>query len=129
MRKGVESSNYTTIFNSNFAKNKQFNRFIGIGLGKSPKWSVTLNIDYSNTDEYVVIENGRDKNFIEESLNSLWDTSFTWANFGMMYNINQNHQLSLTYGSMRGGVLCSNGVCRYVQPFENGFKIGIVSTF
>ena len=129
MRKGVESSNYTTIFNSNFAKSKQFNRFIGIGLGKSPKWSVTLNIDYSNTDEYVVIENGRDKNFIEESLNSLWDTSFTWANFGMMYNINQNHQLSLTYGSMRGGVLCSNGVCRYVQPFENGFKIGIVSTF
>ena len=47
----------------------------------------------------------------------------------MVYNINQNYQLSLTYGSMRGGVLCSNGVCRYVQPFENGFKIGLVSSF
>ena len=129
MRKGVESRNVSTIFNSNFPKNKQFNRFIGIGLGKSPKWSVSLNIDYSNTDEHIVIENGRDNNIIEKNLGSILDTSFTWSSFGMVYNINQNYQLSLTYGSMRGGVLCSNGVCRYVQPFENGFKIGLVSTF
>ena len=129
MRKGVESRNVSTIFNSNFPKNKQFNRFIGIGLGKSPKWSVSLNIDYSNTDEHIVIENGRDNNIIEKNLGSILDTSFTWSSFGMVYNINQNYQLSLTYGSMRGGVLCSNGVCRYVQPFENGFKIGLVSSF
>ena len=71
----------------------------------------------------------RDNNIIEKNLGSILDTSFTWSSFGMVYNINQNYQLSLTYGSMRGGVLCSNGVCRYVQPFENGFKIGLVSSF
>jgi hypothetical protein len=79
--------------------------------------------------ERVVIDQGREKNLIEEKLDNIWDTSFTWASIDMIYNVNQNHQLSLSYGSQRGGVLCSNGVCRYIQPFENGFKIGLVSTF
>ena len=129
LKRGVESRNVSTIFNSNFTKDKQLNRFISIGLGSSPKWSIALNLDYSNTDERVIIDQSREKNLIEEKLDSIWDTSFTWASIDMIYNVNQNHQLSLSYGSQRGGVLCSNGVCRYIQPFENGFKIGLVSTF
>jgi hypothetical protein len=90
---------------------------------------MTLSIDYSNTEELVVIDKVRNKNLIEETLDNIWDTSFAWASIGMIYNINQNHQLSLSYGSQRGGVFCSNGVCRYIQPFENGFKIGLMSNF
>ena len=129
MRRGVDSRNVSNIFNSNFTKDKQLNRFIAIGLGKSPKWSMTLSIDYSNTEELVVIDKVRNKNLIEETLDNIWDTSFAWASIGMIYNINQNHQLSLSYGSQRGGVFCSNGVCRYIQPFENGFKIALMSNF
>ncbi len=133
-KKGVNSfSNYPTLgndmFTSLYLKDKQINRFISMGLAKSPKWSATLSVDYSNTDERVVIEKGRKNNEIEKALNQLWDTSLSWANFEMVYNINEKNRLTISYGSQRGGVFCSNGVCRYIQPFENGFKISLISAF
>ena len=76
---------------------------------------------------FEVLGTVRNKNSIEEMLGNLWDTSLTWANIEISYNISSNHRLTVMYGSQRGGVLCSNGVCRYVQPFENGFKIGLIA--
>jgi hypothetical protein len=86
-------------------------------------------VDYSNTDERVVLENNRKNNAFEKALDKLWDTSLTWANFEMVFNVNDKTRLSISYGSQRGGVFCSNGVCRYIQPFENGYNLGIISSF
>ena len=114
-------------FTSNFLKDKQINRIISVGLGRSPLWSISLMMDYANTEERIIVDEVRNKNSIEEMLGNLWDTSLTWANIEISYNISSNHRLTVMYGSQRGGVLCSNGVCRYVQPFENGFKIGLIA--
>ncbi|GIT57611.1 MAG: hypothetical protein Ct9H300mP18_10400 [Candidatus Neomarinimicrobiota bacterium] len=57
----------------------------------------TLNIDYSNTDEHIVIENGRDKILLKKIWKYIGHIIYL-ASFGMVYNINQNYQLSLTYG-------------------------------
>ncbi|MDP6612009.1 MAG: DUF6029 family protein [Candidatus Marinimicrobia bacterium] len=133
-KKGVNSfSNNPAMgnipFTSIFLKDKQINRFVSFGLAKSPKWSATLSMDYSNTEEWIVVADDRKHNAIEKALNNLWDTSLTWANFEFVYNLSEKTRLTLSYGSLRGGVYCSNGVCRYIQPFENGYKLGIISSF
>ncbi len=133
-KKGVNSfSNLPAMgkmsFTSLFLKDKQINRFVSFGLAKSPKWSATLSMDYSNTEEWVVVADGRKNNAIEKALSGLWDTSLTWANFEFVYNVSEKTRLTLSYGSQRGGVYCSNGVCRYIQPFENGYKLGINLSF
>jgi len=133
-KKGVNLfSNYPQLtqdlFTSLYLNDKQINRFISLGVAKSPRWSATLSVDYSNTDERVVLENNRKNNAFEKALDKLWDTSLTWANFEMVFNVNDKTRLSISYGSQRGGVFCSNGVCRYIQPFENGYNLGIISSF
>lgn len=132
LKKGLSTfSNYpgaeVDIYSSLYSKNKQINRFLSLGVARSPRWSVTLGIDYANTEEKAVTDQPRKRNSIEKLLDNIWDTSLTWANLELIINLNEKNRLSITYGSQRGGIYCSNGVCRYIQPFENGFKLGFVS--
>ena len=75
------------------------------------------------------IQKGRNTNFIESALNQFFNKSLTWASIDLVYNTFNSTQLSISYGSQRGGVYCSNGICKYMQPFENGFKFGITTAF
>ncbi|NJO92506.1 MAG: hypothetical protein HC831_28685, partial [Chloroflexia bacterium] len=49
-----------------------------------------------------------------------------WFTIETGYRINQNNNVSFSYGRERGGQTCSNGVCRYIQPFS-GFKLTLLS--
>ena len=49
-----------------------------------------------------------------------------WFTFETGYRINQNNNISFSFGRERGGQTCSNGVCRYIQPFS-GFKLTLLS--
>lgn len=51
-----------------------------------------------------------------------------WYTFEAGYRISPSHNLTVSYGRERGGQICSNGVCRYVLPFE-GFKFSLLSSF
>ena len=62
-------------------------------------------------------------------LSLIFEPSLTWINFESSYNFNQNYRLSISYGSKRGGVYCSNSICRYIQPFENGFNFEVIALF
>jgi Family of unknown function (DUF6029) len=42
--------------------------------------------------------------------------------------IADRHEIIFTYGSERGGLVCTSGKCRLVNPFE-GFKVTITSLF
>ena len=75
------------------------------------------------------MEKKRNNNFIETILNPAFDKSLTWSSVDIIFNIFNSTQISLTYGSQRGGVFCSNGICRYVQSFENGIKFGVTAAF
>ena len=125
----TETNSKEEIFGSSFEKKHQINRFISIGYSRSPKWSLSINIDNTNTDDVFAIEKGRNTNLIESAFDQFFDKSLTWASMDLIYNTLNSTQLSVSYGSQRGGVYCSNGICRYVQPFENGFKFGITTAF
>ena len=116
-------------FFSNFSKDTQINRFISIGYSSSPKWSINLGIDYADTEESIVVTRERHSNSIENILDDIINKKLTWINLETAYNFNESYRLILSYGSKRGGVYCSNGVCRYIQPFENGFTAGLIAVF
>jgi hypothetical protein len=49
-----------------------------------------------------------------------------WADWNI--RIGDRHQLSLGGGTVRGGQVCSGGVCRIVDPFEGG-RLELITTF
>jgi hypothetical protein len=52
-----------------------------------------------------------------------------WVNVEFVYHITFSKRFSLLYGSLKGGLICTNGVCRIIEPFDDGFKIGLSTVF
>ena len=53
-------------------------------------------------------------------------SSWIWAEW--ILRLGDRHQLSLGGGSVRGGQICSGGVCKMVDPFEGG-RLELITTF
>ncbi len=107
----------------------QYNDFISVGFGKSPNWSIALMIDRVSLDD-VFDSNFNDRvTTFESIIGKFIELENTWSSIELTYNLSSNNRISIMYGSQKGGVLCSNGVCRVIQPFIDGFKIDITSIF
>ena len=105
-KKGFELTvNDETSFVSLLSDKYQKNIFLGFTVNHAP-WSLTLATESTNSDE---------------SLSS--SDSNTWNSVALTYRIKSDNILEVFYGSIRGGLDCTNGVCRYIQPFENGLRI------
>jgi len=112
----------------NQSKDFQYNHMLTVGLGKSPHWSLSLTIESSSTFEYgpqipSII------NPLERFLGNFMNLENKWIALDLMVNINDNIRLDVMYGTLRGGIICSNGICRYVEPFDDGFKLSLTSVF
>lgn len=83
------------------------NVLLTLEYSQSPTWAVNARVEYSTTDKE---ENGRQ----------------IWPVFGGTYRIGNAHTLGLQYGSERGGVVCTGGVCRYINPFT-GLRFTVIS--
>ncbi len=53
----------------------------------------------------------------------------TWMGGDLSYKINTETQVSLFYGSQKGGLVCANGICAEQPGFEDGFKVTFRSLF
>jgi len=53
----------------------------------------------------------------------------SWNGLDISYNINSTTQLSLFYGSQKGGLVCANGVCADQPGFDDGMKLTFRSLF
>ena len=85
------------------------NQFVSLNLTKSPEFSVALNAEFTNDEEEPT------------------DTQ-SWFLAEALYRLNQSNTITVSYGSERGGLRCTNGICRFVNPFE-GFRLTIQSQF
>jgi hypothetical protein len=85
------------------------NQFVAISLSKSPNFSFTLSSEFTS-DEFE--PTGKK----------------SWVEAEVSYNINSSNVIITSYGSERGGLKCTSGICRYVNPF-NGFRLTIQSKF
>jgi hypothetical protein len=98
------------IYNSNAATDKDFmNQLISLSLSKSPELSATISYEWTTSSD----EPTGKKN---------------WMLGEVSYKINPTNTVTVSYGTERGGVRCTNGICRYVRPFE-GFRLTINSKF
>ncbi|NWJ43779.1 hypothetical protein HX837_06225 [Marine Group I thaumarchaeote] len=57
------------------------------------------------------------------------DNVHQWPGFGFSYYLNSSTQISLFYGSQKGGLICANGICAEQPGFEDGVKITFRSLF
>jgi hypothetical protein len=91
-------------------ENQNFtNQFAAISLSRSPDFSFTLSSEFTNDKSEPTGKN-------------------MWLEAELSYNLNQSNVVIVSYGSERGGLKCTSGICRYVNPFD-GFRITIQSKF
>lgn len=97
-------------YNSIRTGEKNFmNQYVSVNLTKSPNLGLTVNGEFTNDKEEPT---GKSNWFLGE----------------IIYKLNQKNQITVSYGSERGGLKCTNGICRYVNPFE-GFRLALQTSF
>ena len=98
------------IYNSQMPGDKNFiNQLLSLSVSRSPDISATVSYEWTTSDQ----EPTGKKN---------------WLLGEVSYKINPTNTVTVSYGSERGGVRCTNGICRYVRPFE-GFRLTVNSKF
>lgn len=50
----------------------------------------------------------------------------SWVAGEFSYRLGNAHTATISYGSERGGLICSNGICRQVNPFD-GVRFQLVT--
>ena len=120
-----------SVFNDDEDKPEDFqiNTFFSLGIGKSPNWSLSLIIDGISVEEQGATDGKNVINPLEDILGKIINIDNKWISLEFVYNITPTHRLSLMYGSQQGGLLCSNGICRTIEPFDDGFKLTLTSLF
>ncbi len=123
------TSTYKSDFlNENYNNIKyQNSRYFSMNINRSPSLGFVLSVDGSD-----IVKDPQYKNVLnplEKYFDKYMDMNTKWLSMELLYNINSATQLRLFYGSIRGGLVCSNGICRYVQPFNDGFMFTLNSIF
>lgn len=85
------------------------NHLFSLNYSRSPSLSAAVSFEFTDDEEEPT---GKDSWYLAE----------------VMYKINQSNTVNVSYGSERGGLRCTNGICRFVQPFQ-GFRLGIATQF
>jgi hypothetical protein len=84
-----------------------FNEFISLSFAMAGRWIATVRVEYT-TDK----GDASGKDF--------------WRAAELAYRIGTQHTLTVMYGTERGGLICSSGVCREVLPFD-GLRLSLSS--
>jgi len=143
---GNPDSNFTQYDNLFHVGSKnfdtQFNRMLSLTIGKASKWSATLTHDQTNAfygpttvDPYYnpleALIFG-DLKYFTGKRNKVDPPDFIqkkWVSLELAYNLTSSQRISILYGSLQGGLFCSNGVCRTIAPFNDGIKLSYSAIF
>ena len=119
----------------------QINRMISLTLNKSSQWSISLTLDYTNTQDVIAqdpyynpleaLVYGDIKYFTGER-EPLKPPSFIqrkWVALELAYHITPSQRVSMMYGSIQGGLFCSNGICRQIPAFNDGLRLTYSAMF
>lgn len=86
---------------------KYYNQLFTFGISRSP--NMAASIRYERTGDEATVDGRRD-----------------WTAADFTYRISGKHSLTLTAGGDRGGQICANGICRFVNPFL-GVRMSLMS--
>jgi hypothetical protein len=104
------NTEFQHVYNSIRSDDKNFiSDYTSFSLSRSPNIVLTANFEITNDNEDP---SGKK----------------AWGSGEITYKFSSANMLTLSYGSERGGLKCSSGICRYVQPF-NGFRLTLINNF
>jgi hypothetical protein len=104
------NAEFQRAFNSLRAGEKHFNnQYTTFALSHSPDLIFAASLEFTDDEEDV---SGKK----------------VWAKGELTYKFTSSNTITLSYGSERGGLQCSSGICRYVNPFR-GFRLSILNNF
>jgi len=115
----VDGIDDNSTFYSLLSEEYQKNIFLALSANYKQKWSFNVAHESTNSDESL----------LNNSPENSFDSANQWNSFSMAYKFKSDHTLELFYGSIRGGLDCTNGVCRYVQAFDDGIRIDYSRNF
>jgi hypothetical protein len=101
--------NSAKTFNANEDLRNFSNHLFSVSISRSPDVILSGTMEYS-TDK----EDASGKQF--------------WGTGDLTYKFSSAHSITLSYGTERGGLKCTSGICRYVNPF-NGFRMAVINNF
>jgi len=120
----------------------QYNRLVYISISKAPKWSFTITHDwttaydagipvdpYYNPLEAIIFGDLKYFTGGRDNTNPPKWAQNRWVSAEFAYNITSSQRIAIFYGSIQGGLFCSNGVCRLIPPFNDGLKITYSASF
>jgi len=122
-------------------KSTQFNRLISLTVSKASKWSFSLTQDWTNAYEVQNVDPYYnplealiygDLKYFTGDRDKVKPPSFIqdkWLSAEFIYYITSSQRISIMYGSIQGGLFCSNGICRLIPSFNDGLKIGYSASF
>ncbi|MBR9975406.1 MAG: hypothetical protein KFF77_07475 [Bacteroidetes bacterium] len=84
-----------------------FNEYVSLTFARAGHWSATLRMEYT-TDKGD--PSGKD----------------FWRAAEFAYRIGNSHIATVSYGTERGGLICTSGVCREILPFD-GVRLSLLS--
>jgi len=98
------------VYNSSMTSKKDFlNELVSLSVSKSPDLSATVSYEWTTSNEEPTGKKA-------------------WVLGEVSYKLNTTNSVNVSYGTERGGIRCTNGICRYVRPFE-GFRLTVNSKF
>jgi len=80
-----------------------------------------LSASYSHLGKWVVT------GFYDQEVTG--SSTKLWMGGDLSYKLNTETQISIFYGSQKGGLVCANGICAEQPGFEDGYKITFRSLF
>ncbi|MBI5402899.1 MAG: hypothetical protein HY959_05835 [Ignavibacteriae bacterium] len=84
-------------------------QFVALSLSRSPNLTLTMNTEFSSDKDDPTGKS-------------------SWYMGEVSYKVTSTQVVTASFGSEKGGLKCTNGICRYVYPF-NGFRFTISSKF
>jgi hypothetical protein len=84
-----------------------FNEYVSVTLARAAQWSATVRMEYT-TDK----TDATGKDF--------------WRTIEFAYRLGNDHIATVSYGTERGGLVCTSGICREILPFD-GVRLSLLS--
>jgi hypothetical protein len=104
------NTEFQRAFNSLRAGRKDFySQYTSLAITRSPNIILAGNFEVTDDDE-------------DPSGNDYW------INGELTYKFSTANTITVSYGSERGGLKCTSGICRYVNPF-NGLRLTVINNF
>ncbi|MFQ6605671.1 MAG: DUF6029 family protein [Fidelibacterota bacterium] len=102
---------------------------LSLGIGRSPQWSLNILIDAISTREFGTYEDFQFENPMEKIFARFMEIENKWISLEFSVNLTERTRFQVAYGSLQGGIVCTNGICRFIEPFNDGFQLSLVSLF